>query len=39
MRELLETLIELDATVKRAGFPEDRLMAAGAAQQRGEKQA
>jgi 2-dehydro-3-deoxyphosphooctonate aldolase (KDO 8-P synthase) len=39
MRELLETLIELDATVKRAGFPEDRLMAAGTAQQRGEKQA
>ena len=39
MRELLETLVELDATVKRAGFPENQLMAAGAAQQRGEKRA
>ena len=28
MRELLETLAELDATVKRAGFPETGLMAA-----------
>ena len=28
MRELLETLKELDATVKQAGFPESRLMAA-----------
>ena len=27
MRELLETLVELDATVKRAGFPEVELMA------------
>ena len=36
MRGLLETLVELDATVKRAGFPETQLMAAGAAQQRGE---
>jgi 2-dehydro-3-deoxyphosphooctonate aldolase (KDO 8-P synthase) len=27
MRALLETLIELDAAVKRAGFPEDALMA------------
>jgi 2-dehydro-3-deoxyphosphooctonate aldolase (KDO 8-P synthase) len=26
MRELLATLIELDATVKRAGFPETELM-------------
>jgi 2-dehydro-3-deoxyphosphooctonate aldolase (KDO 8-P synthase) len=26
MRELLETLLELDATVKRAGFPEDELI-------------
>jgi 2-dehydro-3-deoxyphosphooctonate aldolase (KDO 8-P synthase) len=39
MRELLETLIELDATVKRAGFPETQLMAAGAAPQRGENRA
>jgi 2-dehydro-3-deoxyphosphooctonate aldolase (KDO 8-P synthase) len=39
MRELLETLIELDAIVKRAGFPEMQLMAAGAAQQRGEQRA
>ena len=39
MRELLETLLELDRTVKRAGFPENRLMAAGAARQRGEKRA
>jgi 2-dehydro-3-deoxyphosphooctonate aldolase (KDO 8-P synthase) len=37
MRELLETLVELDATVKRAGFPENQLMAAGAAQQGREK--
>ena len=28
MRGLLETLIELDATVKRAGFPEDEMIAA-----------
>jgi 2-dehydro-3-deoxyphosphooctonate aldolase (KDO 8-P synthase) len=28
MRELLETLIEVDATVKRAGFPETDLIAA-----------
>jgi len=28
MRGLLETLVELDATVKRAGFPEDAMMAA-----------
>jgi 2-dehydro-3-deoxyphosphooctonate aldolase (KDO 8-P synthase) len=27
MRELLETLLEIDATVKRAGFPESALMA------------
>jgi 2-dehydro-3-deoxyphosphooctonate aldolase (KDO 8-P synthase) len=27
MRELLETLVELDATVKRAGFAEDELIA------------
>ena len=27
MRALLETLLELDATVKRAGFPEDEMMA------------
>jgi 2-dehydro-3-deoxyphosphooctonate aldolase (KDO 8-P synthase) len=27
MGELLETLMELDATVKRAGFPEDRMLA------------
>jgi hypothetical protein len=27
MRELLETLLALDATVKRAGFPETELMA------------
>ena len=27
MRALLETLVELDATVKRAGFPENELMA------------
>jgi 2-dehydro-3-deoxyphosphooctonate aldolase (KDO 8-P synthase) len=33
MRELLETLVELDATVKRTGFPEDRLI------QRGEQRA
>jgi 2-dehydro-3-deoxyphosphooctonate aldolase (KDO 8-P synthase) len=26
MRKLLETLVELDATVKRAGFPETELM-------------
>ena len=39
MRELLETLITLDAAVKRAGFPETQLMAAGAVSQRGEKQA
>jgi 2-dehydro-3-deoxyphosphooctonate aldolase (KDO 8-P synthase) len=39
MRELLETLAELDAAVKRTGFPENQLMAAGAAQQRGEQQA
>jgi len=30
MRELLETLQELDATVKRAGFPENALMEAAA---------
>jgi hypothetical protein len=28
MRALLETLIDLDATVKRAGFPEDEMIAA-----------
>jgi len=28
MRALLETLLEIDATVKRAGFPENELMAA-----------
>jgi len=28
MRELLETLVELDATVKRRGFPEQTLLAA-----------
>ena len=28
MRQLLETLVEVDATVKRAGFPETELMAA-----------
>jgi 2-dehydro-3-deoxyphosphooctonate aldolase (KDO 8-P synthase) len=28
MRELLTTLVELDATVKRAGFPESAFMAA-----------
>jgi 2-dehydro-3-deoxyphosphooctonate aldolase (KDO 8-P synthase) len=28
MRELLETLVELDRAVKRAGFPEDDLIAA-----------
>jgi len=28
MRELLETLVEIDATVKRAGFPEDDLLTA-----------
>jgi hypothetical protein len=27
MHELLATLVELDATVKRAGFPETELMA------------
>jgi hypothetical protein len=27
MRALLETLVELDATVKRNGFPEAELMA------------
>jgi len=32
MHELLETLIALDATVKRAGFPESQLMAASAAE-------
>jgi len=31
MRELLETLLQLDRTVKRAGFPENDLMAAPAA--------
>ncbi|HUH91639.1 MAG TPA: 3-deoxy-8-phosphooctulonate synthase [Casimicrobiaceae bacterium] len=31
MRELLETLLQLDRTVKRAGFPENDLMAASAA--------
>ncbi len=31
MRALLETLSELDAAVKRSGFPENELMAAGAA--------
>ena len=30
MRALLETLVELDATVKRAGFPENDLMEAAA---------
>ena len=30
MRALLETLIELDATVKRAGFPENAMMASSA---------
>jgi 2-dehydro-3-deoxyphosphooctonate aldolase (KDO 8-P synthase) len=30
MRALLETLVELDRTVKRAGFPENELMAAAA---------
>jgi 2-dehydro-3-deoxyphosphooctonate aldolase (KDO 8-P synthase) len=30
MRELLETLLELDRTVKRAGFPENQLMTASA---------
>jgi 2-dehydro-3-deoxyphosphooctonate aldolase (KDO 8-P synthase) len=28
MRELLETLVELDATVKRKPFPESKLMSA-----------
>jgi hypothetical protein len=28
MRDLLETLAEVDATVKRAGFPETELIAA-----------
>ena len=28
MRELLETLVEVDAAVKRAGFPETDLIAA-----------
>jgi len=28
MRALLETLVELDAAVKRAGFPEHELMQA-----------
>jgi 2-dehydro-3-deoxyphosphooctonate aldolase (KDO 8-P synthase) len=37
MRELLETLIEIDATVKRAGFPESALMAADAAQNGGDR--
>ena len=32
MRALLETLKELDTVVKRSGFPEQRLMAAGTAQ-------
>jgi 2-dehydro-3-deoxyphosphooctonate aldolase (KDO 8-P synthase) len=31
MRGLLETLVELDATVKRAGFPENELIAAARA--------
>ena len=31
MRTLLETLVELDAAVKRAGFPENELMEAAAA--------
>ncbi len=31
MEALLETLVELDATVKRAGFPENELMALAAA--------
>jgi 2-dehydro-3-deoxyphosphooctonate aldolase (KDO 8-P synthase) len=31
MRALLETLVELDATVKRAGFPENEMMAAARA--------
>jgi 2-dehydro-3-deoxyphosphooctonate aldolase (KDO 8-P synthase) len=31
MEALLETLVELDAVVKRAGFPEDELLAASAA--------
>jgi hypothetical protein len=30
MRELLETLCELDAAVKRRGFPESALLAATA---------
>jgi 2-dehydro-3-deoxyphosphooctonate aldolase (KDO 8-P synthase) len=30
MRALLETLVELDATVKRAGFPENAMMASSA---------
>jgi 2-dehydro-3-deoxyphosphooctonate aldolase (KDO 8-P synthase) len=30
MRTLLETLVQLDATVKRAGFPENELMEAAA---------
>ena len=33
MRALLETLLELDATVKRAGFPEDEMIASHAAAQ------
>ncbi|HEX8009996.1 MAG TPA: 3-deoxy-8-phosphooctulonate synthase [Casimicrobiaceae bacterium] len=40
MRELLHTLVELDATVKRAGFVEAEMMAASAvAHPRGEQQA
>jgi 2-dehydro-3-deoxyphosphooctonate aldolase (KDO 8-P synthase) len=37
VRELLETLLELDRTVKRAGFPENELMAAAAARHQGEE--
>ena len=33
MRALLETLLELDTTVKRAGFPEDEMIASHAAAQ------
>ncbi|HTS22212.1 MAG TPA: 3-deoxy-8-phosphooctulonate synthase [Casimicrobiaceae bacterium] len=39
VRELLGTLVEIDAAVKRAGFPEQELMAAGAAQPRGAQRA
>jgi hypothetical protein len=30
MRALLETLVQLDAAVKRSGFPESELMATAA---------